>query len=137
AAANDLVRMYAGGPLLLLRGYTRVFRRLTRPVRRRQELEADREAARVAGARTVGDALRSASALEVAWLEFVAGFLTPVRRAEGRVPDDPFRAFAHMVEAPELREPFAALRARATERPADRDDPHPDLATRLSRLARL
>ncbi|NUP44167.1 MAG: M48 family metalloprotease, partial [Streptomyces sp.] len=85
AAANDLVRMYAGGPLLLLRGYTRVFRWLTRPVRRRQELEADREAARVAGARTVGDALRSASALEVAWLEFVAGFLTPVRRAEGRV----------------------------------------------------
>lgn len=137
AAANDLVRMYAGGPLLLLRGYTRVFRRLTRPVRRRQELEADREAARVAGARTVGDALRSASALEQAWLEFVAGFLTPVRRAEGRVPDDPFRAFAHMVGAPELREPFAALRAQATERPADRDDPHPDLATRLSRLARL
>ncbi|KAK1181094.1 M48 family metallopeptidase [Streptomyces sp. NBS 14/10] len=137
AAANDLVRMYAGGPLLLLRGYTRVFRWLTRPVRRRQELEADREAARVAGARTVGDALRSASALEVAWLEFVAGFLTPVRRAEGRVPDDPFRAFADMVGAPELREPFAALRARATERPADRDDPHPDLATRLSRLARL
>ncbi|MFK4267860.1 M48 family metalloprotease [Streptomyces milbemycinicus] len=137
AAANDLVRMYTGGPLLLLRGYTRVFRWLTRPVRRRQELEADREAARVAGARTVADALRSASALEQGWLEFIAGFLTPVRRAEGRVPDDPFRAFAHLVEAPELREPFAALRARAAERPADRDDPHPDLATRLSRLARL
>ncbi|MFI0733450.1 M48 family metalloprotease [Streptomyces sp. NPDC021225] len=137
AAANDLVRLYAGGPLLLLRGYTRVFRLLTRPVRRRQEIEADREAARVAGARTVADALRSAAALEQAWLEFGAGFLTPVRRAEGRVPDDPFRAFAHMVEAPELREPFAALRARAAERPADRDDPHPDLATRLSRLARL
>ncbi|MES4901449.1 MULTISPECIES: M48 family metallopeptidase [unclassified Streptomyces] len=137
AAANDLVRLYAGGPLLLLRGYTRVFRLLTRPVRRRQELEADREAARVAGARTVADALRSASALEVAWLEFVAGFLTPVRRAEGRVPDDPFRAFADMVDAPELREPFAALRAKAAERPADRDDPHPDLATRLGHLSRL
>lgn len=137
AAANELVRMYAGGPLLLLRGYTRVFRLLTRPVRRRQEIEADREAARVAGARTVADALRSAAALEQAWLEFVAGYLTPVRRAEGRVPDDPFRAFSHMVEAPELREPFAALRARAAERPADRDDPHPDLATRISRLARL
>lgn len=137
AAANDLVRMYAGGPLLLLRGYTWVFRRLTRPVRRRQEIEADREAARVAGARTVADALRSVAALEQAWLEFVAGFLTPVRRAEGRVPDDPFRAFAHMVEAPERREPFAALRARAAERPADHDDPHPDLAIRLSRLARL
>ncbi|MDX3227199.1 M48 family metallopeptidase [Streptomyces sp. ME19-01-6] len=137
AAANDLVRMYAGGPLLLLRGYTRVFRLLTRPVRRRQEIEADREAARATGARTVADALRSAAALEVAWLEFVAGFLTPVRRSEGRVPDDPFRAFAHMAEAPELREPFAALRARAAERPADRDDPHPDLATRISRLARL
>ncbi|GAA2370143.1 M48 family metallopeptidase [Streptomyces cuspidosporus] len=137
AAANNLVRTYAGGPLLLLRGYTLLFRRLTRPVRRRQEIEADREAARVAGARTVADALRSAAALEVAWLEFVGGFLTPVRRAEGRVPDDPFRVFAHMVEAPELREPLAALRARATERPADRDDPHPDLATRLSCLARL
>ncbi|WP_065961103.1 M48 family metallopeptidase [Streptomyces sparsogenes] len=137
AAANNLVRTYAGGPLLLLRGYTLLFRRLTRPVRRRQEIEADREAARVAGARTVADALCSAAALEVAWLEFVGGFLTPVRRAEGRVPDDPFRVFAHMVEAPELREPLAALRARATERPADRDDPHPDLATRLSRLARL
>ncbi|MEU1788628.1 M48 family metallopeptidase [Streptomyces sparsogenes] len=137
AAANNLVRTYAGGPLLLLRGYTLLFRWLTRPVRRRQEIEADREAARVAGARTVAEALRSAAALEVAWLEFVGGFLTPVRRAEGRVPNDPFRVFAHMVEAPELREPLAALRARATERPADRDDPHPDLATRLSRLARL
>lgn len=137
AAANDLVRLYAGGPLLLLSLYTYVFRWLTRPVRRRQELEADREAARVAGPGAVADALRSTTALDVAWQEFVADFLAPMRRATGRIPDDPFRAFAHMVEAPELREPLAALRARAVERPADPDDAHPALATRLERLARL
>ncbi|MFF7648440.1 M48 family metalloprotease [Streptomyces sp. NPDC007983] len=137
ATANNLVRMYAGGPLLLLRLYTRVFAGLTRPVRRRQELEADREAARAAGPRAVADALRAALALEAAWLEFTTAHLTPMRRAYGCVPDDPFRAFGHMVDAPELREPLAALRARATEHRADPDDPHPDLATRLDRLARL
>ncbi|AQW51656.1 M48 family metalloprotease [Streptomyces violaceusniger] len=137
SAANDLVRLYAGWPLLLLGLYTHVFRWLTRPVRRRQELEADREAARVAGPGAMADALRSTAALEAAWQEFLADFLAPMRRATGRIPDDPFRAFAHMVEAPEVREPLAALRARAVERPADRDDAHPALATRLERLARL
>ncbi|MET7766072.1 M48 family metallopeptidase [Streptomyces sp. NPDC005393] len=137
SAANDLVRMYAGGPRLLLGLYTRVFRWLTRPVRRRQEIEADREAAKVAGAGTVADALRSTAALEQAWREFLADFLTPMRRAYGCVPDDPFRVFAQLVQAPELREPLAALRERVAERPADPDDPHPDLATRLGRLKRL
>ncbi|CAM5343155.1 Peptidase M48 domain-containing protein OS=Streptomyces antimycoticus OX=68175 GN=SANT12839_045620 PE=4 SV=1 [Streptomyces antimycoticus] len=137
SAANHLVRLYAGWPLLLLGLYTRVFRWLTRPVRRRQELEADREAARVAGPGAMADALRSTAALEAAWQEFLADFLVPMRRATGRIPDDPFRAFAHMVEAPEVREPLAALRARAVERPADPDDAHPALATRLERLARL
>ncbi|MFI0767362.1 M48 family metallopeptidase [Streptomyces sp. NPDC021218] len=137
SAANHLVRLYAGWPMLLLGLYTRVFRWLTRPVRRRQELEADREAARVAGPGAMADALRSTAALEAAWQEFLADFLAPMRRATGRIPDDPFRAFAHMVEAPEVREPLAALRARAVERPADPDDAHPALATRLERLARL
>ncbi|MBU3870613.1 M48 family metalloprotease [Streptomyces sp. 4503] len=137
SAANHLVRLYAGWPLLLLGLYTRVFRWLTRPVRRRQELEADREAARVAGPGAMADALRSTAALEAAWQEFFADFLAPMRRATGRIPDDPFRAFAHMVEAPEVREPLAALRARAVERPADPEDAHPALATRLERLARL
>ncbi|MFE5120632.1 M48 family metalloprotease [Streptomyces sp. NPDC056669] len=137
SAANHLVRLYAGWPLLLLGLYTRVFRWLTRPVRRRQELEADREAARVAGPAAMADALCSTAALEAAWQEFLADFLAPMRRATGRIPDDPFRAFAHMVEAPEVREPLAALRARAVERPADPDDAHPALATRLERLARL
>ncbi|MCQ8191009.1 M48 family metalloprotease [Streptomyces rugosispiralis] len=137
SAANDLVRLYAGVPLLLLGLYTHVFRWLTRPVRRRQELEADREAARVAGPGAIADALRSTAALEAAWQEFLAYFLAPMRRATGRIPDDPFRAFAHMVEAPELREPMAALRARAVERPADPDDAHPALAVRLERLSRL
>ncbi|MGV9849958.1 M48 family metalloprotease [Streptomyces sp. NPDC003442] len=137
SAANDLVRLYAGVPLLLLGLYTHVFRWLTRPVRRRQELEADREAARVAGPGAVADALCSTAALEAAWQEFLADFLAPMRRATGRIPDDPFRAFAHMAEAPELREPMAALRARAVERPADPDDAHPALAVRLERLSRL
>ncbi|MFD0445038.1 M48 family metalloprotease [Streptomyces indonesiensis] len=137
SAANDLVRLYAGLPLLLLGLYTHVFRWLTRPVRRRQELEADREAARMAGPGAVADALCSTAALEAAWQEFLADFLAPMRRATGRIPDDPFRAFAHMAEAPELREPMAALRARAVERPADRDDAHPALAVRLERLSRL
>ncbi|MCG0288883.1 M48 family metalloprotease [Streptomyces sp. PSAA01] len=137
SAANHLVRLYAGWPLLLLGLYTRVFRWLTRPVRRRQELEADREAARVAGPGAMADALRSTAALETAWQEFLADFLAPMRRATGRIPDDPFRAFAHMVEAPEVREPLAVLRALAVERPADPGDAHPALATRLERLARL
>ncbi|MGW4072769.1 M48 family metalloprotease [Streptomyces asiaticus] len=137
SAANELVRLYAGLPLLLLGLYTHLFRWLTRPVRRRQELEADREAARMAGPGAMADALRSTAALEVAWRDFLADFLTPMRRATGRIPDDPFRAFAHMVEAPEVREPMAVFRALAAERPADPDDAHPALAVRLERLARL
>ncbi|QKV97748.1 M48 family metalloprotease [Streptomyces sp. NA02950] len=137
SAANDLVRMYAGGPQALVGLYARVFRRLTRPVRRRQELEADREAARVAGADTVAGALRSTAVLEQLWPEFIAEFLTPMRRAHGCVPDDPFRIFADLVEAPELRELMAEVLEDAVRRPADPDDPHPGLAVRLRRLARL
>ncbi|WP_307821530.1 M48 family metallopeptidase [Streptomyces coffeae] len=137
SAANDLVRMYAGGPGALVGLYARVFRRLTRPVRRRQELEADREAARVAGADTVAAALRSTAVLERLWPEFIAEFLLPMRRARGCVPDDPFRIFAQLTEAPELRELMAEVLSEAMRRPADPDDPHPDLATRLRRLERL
>ncbi|MCP9206957.1 M48 family metalloprotease [Streptomyces sp. NEAU-Y11] len=137
SSANDLVRLYAGGPLGLVGLYARVFRRLTRPVRRRQELEADREAARVAGADAVADALRSTAVLERLWPEFIVEFLVPMRRARGCAPDDPFRIFAQMAEAPELRELMAEVLDEAVRRPADPDDPHPDLATRLRRLRAL
>ncbi|GAA3861496.1 M48 family metallopeptidase [Saccharothrix violaceirubra] len=135
ASANPLARVYTGIPLLLLTGYALLYDWVSFTVRRRQEVDADAAAARIAGGRVVADALRSTQAAGVAWADFVDRFLEPAR-ARGLVPDDPFTAFHAMVDDPEYRERFAEFREPLPVGRRGVRDPHPPLARRLAVLDR-
>ncbi|MFI6824240.1 M48 family metallopeptidase [Micromonospora sp. NPDC050187] len=133
--ANQLVRLYAGLLLLTVTVCAALTYRLVRPVRRRQELEADRIAAEVAGAGALADGLRSVPAVAAAWARFEEDLVEPVRRATGTVPDDPCRAFAHLLADPEYQPELAVLRGAAERLPADGF--HPAMRRRLDRLTGL
>ncbi|SCF37083.1 Zn-dependent protease with chaperone function [Micromonospora echinospora] len=133
--ANHLVRLYAGPLRLTVTACAALTYRLVRPVRRRQELEADRIAAEVAGAGALADGLRSVPAVAAAWARFEADLVGPVRHATGTVPDEPHRAFAHLLVDPEFPPELAALRRAAERLPADGF--HPAMRRRLDRLAGL
>ncbi|BCL17938.1 M48 family metallopeptidase [Micromonospora sagamiensis] len=132
---NHLVRLYAGLLLLTVAGCAALTYRLVRPVRRRQELEADRIAAEVAGTAALADGLRSVPAVAAAWARFEEDLVEPVRRATGTVPDAAYRAFAHLLADPEYQPELAALRRAAERLPADGF--HPALRCRLDRLGGL
>lgn len=114
--------------------YARLYYRISLAVNRRQELEADAAAARIAGARTTADALRSVHAVAVSWAAFASQVIAPMRRA-GRLPDDPFSAYRAMLDDPYYRDQFDALRAAVPRESDDRHDTHPGLAARLKALA--
>ncbi|MGK5628748.1 M48 family metallopeptidase, partial [Streptomyces sp. URMC 123] len=87
-----------GGPMGgVLRVLARAFDRLTFPLRRRQELEADEAAAALAGRAVAAAALRSRADIAVAWRRFSEVWLRP-SAAEGIRPDDPFRAFRWLMD---------------------------------------
>ncbi|MFF9900065.1 M48 family metalloprotease [Streptomyces longispororuber] len=111
--------------------YAWVYLRLSLAVRRRQELEADAEAAAVIGPEMTAQALRAAHALGVTWTEFESRYLRPAQRL-GFVPEDVFEAFAAMVDDPLVRERMAELRAHPVEAGRSPLDSHPPLARRLA-----
>ncbi|WBB80662.1 M48 family metallopeptidase [Micromonospora sp. WMMD882] len=133
--ANRLIQLYAGLLLLTFAVSAALAYRLVRPVRQRQELEADRIAARVAGAAALADGLRSVPAIGATWARFQQEIVEPVRRGTGRVPDDPYRAFAALLDDPAYRPELSALRIAAESLPADGF--HPGVRRRLDLLATL
>ncbi|MFF3377592.1 M48 family metalloprotease [Streptomyces sp. NPDC002680] len=111
--------------------YAWMYLRLSLAVRRRQELEADAEAATVVGPEVTAQALRAVHALAVTWAGFESRFLRPVQRL-GFVPEDVFEAFAAMVGDPLVRKRKAELRAHPVEAGRSPLDSHPPLARRLA-----
>lgn len=126
ARGNSLVAAYGGVPVLVLNGYGRLYDRVSLAVRRRQEIDADAAAARIAGATTTAAALRSTHAVVAAWTRYRAGFA-------GR--GDMFSPFRAVLEDPEYQDLMARHRARPRESVGTRD-PHPALQRRLDLLAR-
>lgn len=82
----------------LYEGYTFLYLRLTRSVRRQQELEADRVAANAVGEDALAAALCATDAVAAAWQKFCPACLAPME-AEAGAPDDPFQAFRLLLEA--------------------------------------
>ena len=111
--------------------YAWVYLRLSLAVRRRQELEADAEAASVVGPEVTAQALRAVHALGITWAGFESRYLRPVQRL-GFVPEDVFEAFAAMVGDPLVRTRMAELRAHPVEVGRSPLDSHPPLARRLA-----
>jgi Zn-dependent protease with chaperone function len=110
--------------------YARVYLWLSLAVRRRQEIEADAMAARVAGPAATAGALRAVHALGYAWAGFLDMFVRPVQRL-GYVPEDLFEAFAAMADDPFVRERLADLREHPVDERGSALDSHPPLARRL------
>jgi len=133
--ANRLIRMYAGPVYLTVTLYGRLFTLLTRPIRQRQELEADRVAARLVGPAALASALSGVPAVAAAWARFQRDFAEPVRRTTGLVPDDPFHAFGCLLADPDIQPLLAKLREQASRQSIAPDSFHPSTADRLARLA--
>ncbi|HEX4225615.1 MAG TPA: M48 family metalloprotease [Pseudonocardiaceae bacterium] len=117
----------------LCSAYANTYARLSYAMRRRQELEADRTAVRLAGRAAAADALRAVYALRPIWQEFENNYLRPAMEA-GRLPADPVAAFAALLKTPDCRD--ALCEYRETDPPARPFDSHPGLAARLRNLDR-
>lgn len=116
--------------------YSRVYDRVTLKVRRRQEIEADAEAARIAGAAVMSEALRTVAAITVAWQEFLSSRLRSALDA-GSIPADPFALFGQMLDDDEYRPRFEQVRVSPPQPLATPHDSHPSLTRRLELLGRL
>ena len=131
---NGMARRAARFAHRLFTAYANTYARLSYAARRRQELEADRVAVRLAGRAATADALRAVCALRPIWQEFEERYLLPVLEAR-RLPADPVAAFAALLKDPDCQE---ALRALKDAEPADPPQrpfgSHPGLAARLRNL---
>jgi Zn-dependent protease with chaperone function len=120
----------------LFTSYANTYARLSFAVRRRQELEADRTAVRLAGREAAADALRAVHALRPIWREFEANYLRPSLEV-GRLPADPVAAFAALLDQTDCGDAFRELKAaEPQDSPRRPFDSHPGLAARLRNLDR-
>lgn len=113
--------------------FTLLYNRVALAVRRRQEFEADAEAARVVGSAVTADALLDAYAVAVAWAEFLTDTYEPARAA-GLAPADPFAAFRLTLDDPRRRYRLDQLKQDPPRWQPAANDTHPSLARRLEAL---
>ncbi|WP_240137983.1 M48 family metalloprotease [Streptomyces sp. MUM 178J] len=130
---NPITTAYTGFQHLTLRLYAWLYNVLSFAVRRRQELDADAAAASAVGPEAAAAALTSAAALGRAWDDFRIRLLDSMAVA-GRMPDDPLRAFAAMLDDPEYRAWTAARPGPGPVPPRHPFDSHPPLERRLEAL---
>jgi Zn-dependent protease with chaperone function len=111
----------------MLRGYRRLYLLVSLAVSRRQEIEADRAAVRVAGRRAAASALREIPALDAAWAFYLNQYLGPGLDA-GYAPIGVLKGFPYLLRwrADELAE----LRGNPPEE-ASRWDSHPPIGQRI------
>ncbi|MBF9131628.1 M48 family metalloprotease, partial [Plantactinospora sp. S1510] len=114
------------------KGYARLYLLVDHAVVRRQELEADRAAVRVAGRQAAGDALRELHVIDAAWDFYFSRYVGPAWES-GHTPEDLFGGFRHLLanRQPEL----VRLRQTTPDHHPSRWDTHPPLAERLSAIA--
>jgi Zn-dependent protease with chaperone function len=114
------------------RAYARLYLLVDSAVIRRQELEADRAAVRVAGRAAAAGALRELPILDAAWGFFFRQYVRPAWEA-GFVPDDLFSGFGHLLAG--RRRELDELRGREPAGTGSRWDTHPPIAARISAIA--
>ena len=116
----------------LFRGYLWLYMLVSSAVSRRQELEADRAATRIAGRAATASALREVHVLDAAWEFFLANYVMAGYQ-RGYLPADLFAGFSELLagRAGEL----AQLRSSTPTDKTSRWDSHPALADRLAAIA--
>jgi hypothetical protein len=116
----------------LMSVYARVYLLFAASVQRRQEIEADNAAARLAGARSLATALHELHGIEALWNVYLEDYVGS--RWWGDIaPDRVAGAFPALVAArPEVR-----FNTRPVDVPASRWDSHPSTAERVAYLSAL
>ncbi len=113
--------------------YARLFFLASRAVSRRQELEADAAAARVAGRRAMASALREVDVTAAAWGFFMQNYVSFGAQG-GHLPADLIGGFHRLLQEPSRQGELAELRAEPPADDTSRYDSHPSLAARLAAL---
>ncbi|GIF73607.1 M48 family metallopeptidase [Asanoa siamensis] len=116
----------------VFRGYGRLYRLVDNVVSRRQELEADRAAVRVAGRTAAISALRELPGLDAAWDFFFSRYVELGWTARF-APDDLFGGFGALLAA--RTDELAKLREREPEATSSAWDTHPALGVRVAAMA--
>ena len=114
--------------------YGLLFLRITQAISRRQEVQADALAVRVAGASALADGLRAIHRAALAFAPYWHTEVVPVLGAGYRPPLG--EGFARFVEQPAVQEQLAKAEEEELARTqADPYDSHPSLRERLAALA--
>jgi len=113
--------------------YGKLYLRVSQAVSRRQELDADANAARVAGPAAHASALRKVHVADPVFDTFIGRFVQPLWNADAR-PRALYAGFEQFHDHPDHEESLARVAARMEEREGDRYDSHPALRVRLAAL---
>ncbi len=117
-------------------GYAKLFFRVSSAISRRQELAADRLAARIVGAKSFGDGLRAVHEAGLAYEAYLENELFPVLNMGHRPPVA--EGFARFLSSKSVSQQVETLVQK--EMKSNRRDPyltHPPLAERLQALSGL
>ncbi|WP_433218129.1 M48 family metallopeptidase [Microtetraspora malaysiensis] len=118
----------------IFKGYARLYLLADNAVSRRQEFEADRASARVAGIEAAASALHEIRVLDAAWHFFLNEYVQ-LGWESGFAPDDLFAGFGALVAG--RGGELDALRASAPEEKGSRWDTHPPLNERIAAIRAL
>lgn len=116
----------------MLRLYRRLYLLVSLAVRRRQEMEADRAAVRVAGGQAMASALRDIPALAAAWAFYLDSYVAWGLDG-GVAPSDVLASFPLLLSA--RAHELARIRAEGEPERGSRWDSHPPTAQRLAMIA--
>jgi len=116
----------------LMNAYATVYLLFAASVRRRQEIEADHAAARLAGATALSAALRELPGLDALWQIYLDRYVGP-RWWAGAAPDRVAGAFPALVAA----RPAVRFDAPLPPEAPSRWDSHPSIADRIAHLSTL
>ncbi|MFF3864786.1 M48 family metallopeptidase [Micromonospora sp. NPDC001898] len=133
AIAETIGRIGGRNPIgWVFRGYAKLYLLVDNAASRRQELEADRSAVRLAGREAATSALRTLPALDAAWSFYMRRYVEPGWSA-GLAPDDLFGGFGQLLAA--RRDEITALRENAPDEKPSRWDTHPPVGVRVAAMA--
>ncbi|GAA4679258.1 M48 family metallopeptidase [Phytohabitans rumicis] len=116
----------------IFKGYARLYLLVDNASSRRQELEADQAAVRVAGRAAAAGALRELPVLDAAWGFYFSRYVEPGWE-HGYVPDDVFGGFAELIAA--RKQELDELRGQEPPDEGSVWDTHPPIGERISAIA--
>ncbi|MGH3658809.1 MAG: M48 family metallopeptidase, partial [Micromonosporaceae bacterium] len=134
AVGGTLERIGRWNPVRwVFHAYALLYLMVDSAVVRRQELEADRAAVRIAGREATGSALREIPVLDAAWGFYFTRYVKPSWDA-GYVPDELFNGFGYLLA--ERQDELRELRMSVPDEQPSRWDTHPPIRDRLAAIGK-